>query len=482
MTAFISGGARSLPRGLSVRQSPILRRSLRIGLVVGMSLLTGCASYEPMEVDPFEEIRKLEQRSDRPIELLAPAAADPAWLPLKTAIDLGDGLELSEANALALAFSPGIRATRDEMKVAGAQLLRAGLLTNPELFLGPRISSGGGDLILPAGLSWELPLWGQREAEKSLARSRLTLAEARVAAAELSALEQVRTAFIRISTMSKTVAALEAQLAGSERILQWADALKQAGEIDGVTSYLARLERDDARADLETLRLKLASARRGLLETLGLLPGISLSIQLEPDPALMPPLPQASRKNMLLHPAVAGALNEYETAEAALHLAITSQYPAIRIGPEFESDKGEASLGAGVGIELPLFDQNQGGIAEAKQRREAAREKVSAALLKLSHDEASARSESRAKEAILEDYSAGALANALEAREALDLRLRAGQSNVLEVLAGLRSITRARVRGLKLKQDSTIARFRAAVAGAAVLNDPPGKDSEKEKK
>ena len=97
-------------------------------------------------------------------------------------------------------------------------------------------------------------------------------------------------------------------------------------------------------------------------------------------------------------------------------------------------------------------------------------------------DEASARSESRAKEAILQNYSAGALANALEAREALDLRLRAGQSNVLEVLAGLRSITRTRVRGLQLKQDSTIARFRAAVAGAAVLNDPSSNDSEKDKK
>ena len=175
MTAYISGGPMSLLRGFSVRQAPILRQSVRIGLVAGMSLLSGCVSYSPMEIDPFEEIRKLEQRSDRPLEVQASAPGGPAWLPIKTTIDLSDGLELSEANALALSFSPGIRATRNEMKVAGAQLIQAGLLTNPELFLGPRISSGGGDLILPAGLSWELPLWGQGEAEKSLARSRLTL-------------------------------------------------------------------------------------------------------------------------------------------------------------------------------------------------------------------------------------------------------------------------------------------------------------------
>ena len=116
MTAYISGGPMSLLRGFSVRQAPILRQSVRIGLVVGMSLLSGCVSYSPMEIDPFEEIRKLEQRSDRPLEVQASAPGGPAWLPIKTTIDLSDGLELSEANALALSFSPGIRATRNEIE------------------------------------------------------------------------------------------------------------------------------------------------------------------------------------------------------------------------------------------------------------------------------------------------------------------------------------------------------------------------------
>ena len=325
-------------------------------------------------------------------------------------------------------------------------------------------------------------MWGQREAEKNLAQRKLTLAEARAASVELHVLAEVRAAFIRISTLTKTSAALEAQLAGSERVLQWADALKQAGEIDAVTSYLAKLERDDARADLETLRVELESARRGLLETTGLLPDAEIPIQLDPEPASMPVLPQPDQRRMLLHPQIVSALSEHEAAEAALRLEIASQYPAIRIGPEFESDKGDASLGAGAGIELPLFDRNQGGVAEAEQRREATREKISNALLKLTHAEAKARAEFQAKETILRSYSAGAMASALEARRALDLRLQAGQSNVLEVLAGLRSITSARVRELRLKQETAIACFSAATAGAVVLDDPLSKDSEKEKK
>ena len=481
MTVQIHGGPVSFTRGLAAGHAPVLSRCARTGLVVGIALLSGCASYTPRPTGPFDALKELEQRAADSQALKVQAPGSQEWFPLKPDLDFTDGLDLPEANALALSFSPEVRTVRRAQNVTGAQILRAGLLGNPEIFLGPRISSTGGDLILPAGISWELPLWGQREAERELAQRKLTVSEARVAAAELRVLTEVRTAFIRIASLGKTVEALEAQLVGSERVLQWADALKQAGEIDGVTSYLAKLDRDEAKADLEGLRHELQSARRNLLKTIGLLPNAELSIQLEPDPAAMPELPALNREKMALHPRIASALNEYETAEASLKLEIASQYPAIRVGPEFENEKGDASIGLGAGVELPLFDRNRGGIAEAEQLREAARENLAAELLGLSHAEAQARAESRANEQILRDYRAGALTGALEARRSLDLRLQAGQSNVLEVLAGLRSLAGARRREFKLERASTIARFRAAVAGGAVLKVPAQKDSTKDK-
>ena len=136
-------------------------------------------------------------------------------------------------------------------------------------------------------------------------------------------------------------------------------------------------------------------------------------------------------------------------------------------------------MGAGVGVELPLFDRNRGGVAEAEQLREATRERLSNSLLRLSHAEAQARAEWRANERMLGDYRAGALKNAQGARESLELRLQAGQSNVLEVLAALRALTGARVHELELGRKSAIALLRAAVAGGTVLNDlarnDPGK-------
>ena len=139
-------------------------------------------------------------------------------------------------------------------------------------------------------------------------------------------------------------------------------------------------------------------------------------------------------------------------------------------------------MGAGVGIDLPLFDRNRGGIAEARQRREAARQRLDDSLLRLSHAAAQARAEWKANERILSDYRGGALKNSEAARKSLNLRLQAGQSNVLEVLAGLRALTGARVRELELERESAIARLQAAVAGGAVLNDPTPGNSGKEKR
>ncbi len=459
-----------------------LRCYARSVLVAALTLLSGCVSYTPQPVDPFHEIKQLEQRGAGSHELEVLPPGNPEWLPLQRSVDLTDGLDVPEANALALFYAPEIRAARRAERVSGAQLLRAGLLSNPELFLGPRISTKSDDVVFPAGISWELPLWGKRGAEKDLADRQLSAAQIRVLATELRVLTEVRSAFIRIAGLNQALEALEAQLGGSQRVVQWVTTLQQAGEVDAVTAFLAILEQDDVRAALTTKRLELESSTRELFETIGILPTAGLSLGLDPHPALLPDLPSLSRERLLLHPEIRTALSEYEAAEASLKLEVAKQYPTIRVGPEFEDDRGDATVGIGVGIELPLFDRNRGGIAAAEERREAARERLESSLLRLSHAEAQARAEWNANERMLSDYRAGALENAERARESLELRLQTGQSNVLEVLAALRALTRARVRELDLERESAIARLRAAVAGGAVLNDSTRNDSEMEKR
>ena len=82
---------------------------------------------------------------------------------------------------------------------------------------------------------------------------------------------------------------------------------------------------------------------------------------------------------------------EYEVVESRLRLEIIKQYPDLELGIGFEKDPGETSgeIELTIGFDLPIFDRNQQGIAEARGHREALREKYAAAavraLTKLEH-------------------------------------------------------------------------------------------------
>ncbi len=64
------------------------------------------------------------------------------------------------------------------------------------------------------------------------------------------------------------------------------------------------------------------------------------------------------------------ALAEYAAADAALRLEIARQYPDLHLTPGYEFDQGEHKFSIGPSLTLPLFDRNQGPIAEAKARRD----------------------------------------------------------------------------------------------------------------
>ncbi|MBS0656359.1 MAG: TolC family protein, partial [Verrucomicrobia bacterium] len=70
-------------------------------------------------------------------------------------------------------------------------------------------------------------------------------------------------------------------------------------------------------------------------------------------------------------------LAEYAASDSALKLEIAKQIPNLTLGPSYEWDQGTKKWKLGFTFELPIFNQNQGPIAEA----EAARKALSARFL-----------------------------------------------------------------------------------------------------
>jgi outer membrane protein TolC len=66
------------------------------------------------------------------------------------------------------------------------------------------------------------------------------------------------------------------------------------------------------------------------------------------------------------------ALAQYAAVEADLALEIAKQYPDINIGPGYTYEERNSFFTVGISSTIPIFNRNQGPIAEAEARRREA--------------------------------------------------------------------------------------------------------------
>src|SRR5881397_720255 len=69
---------------------------------------------------------------------------------------------------------------------------------------------------------------------------------------------------------------------------------------------------------------------------------------------------------------ILSALGDYAAAETELRLQIAKQYPDVHLSPGYQYDQGDNKWTLGIVLELPVLNQNQGPIAEARARRDEA--------------------------------------------------------------------------------------------------------------
>jgi len=414
-----------------------------------------------------------------------PAAATsvmPAELfPVSAVIALDDGLSLAEANALALFYAPTLVTARGDLELKGAELLRAGLLSNPELFLGPRLATSGGALIFPASLSLRIPLDDRRGAEKARAASEIEAARLLLLSKEAEVLISVRQRFTRIAGLQASMR-IRADLArASAEAFRGIEGLFRAGRADQVALGLASLDRDEAARDLRDAEAAVERSRIALLTFIGLLPDPALKIAA--DEALLVPVPVPDvqdHQRMLGHPHLRALEASYRAREFGLKSEVARQYPALSIGPDFESDDGDASIGVGLSISLPIFDSNSGAIAVAKVQRTIGRDAWRAALVDLASREALARMNLRSAAAHLEALTTRTLPAAAMAEKALAARLGIGQVTLVEALATRGAIARARLRRLELRQEVATRSLEALWYAGLLLAPPADTDPEEE--
>jgi outer membrane protein TolC len=345
-----------------------------------LASLGGCATYEPAPLDPAAMRAQWQgRRLDDP----ALAARLHPWLPAD-----GRGswppayYGRAELLLAALALNPDLAQARAHLAEASAAVRTAGARPNPTLGLALEryTQAQAGSAPWLWGLSTDFLLDGGLRR-----RLRVQLADQGVRGARLDYAEQlwsVRDA-VRDALAQRLIARRQEQLAA--RTVAAAEALEQAhrqrvalGEDEPQVALQAAQTLAQARNDHAAAVQHAAGAAAQLARAIGVpttaLQGLDLRWEGFDQPTAPPPaqIGALADRALLARADLERALVAYAGRETELRQQVHAQYPQLSLGPGYTYDHGIRKLTFNASLSLPVFNQNQGPIAEARARREAA--------------------------------------------------------------------------------------------------------------
>ncbi|WP_343820555.1 TolC family protein [Dyella marensis] len=350
-----------------------------LGAIV-LAALAGCAHYQARPIDPAATAAQWQARRLDDPALAARLAPAVAWPPAR----YGRG----ELLLAALVLNPDLAEARAHLAEADAAVRTAKAWPNPSVNLAleryAQDQAGSSPWLWGVSTNWLIDTAVRR-------RLRADLADAGVRGARIDYAEKVWEVRRTLRTAMADLLLGERQHALAEDAVVKAAALQAAqerrralGEAMPADVLQVALVLAQARDASATAAQRVADARARLARAVGVpvhaLDGVVLAWDgLESPPALSATqLDQLATQARLSRPDLERALVDYAARETELRQQVRMQYPQISIGPGYTYDHGVRKLQFNLGATLPLFDQNQGPIAEAEARREAAGRHVEA--------------------------------------------------------------------------------------------------------
>jgi outer membrane protein, heavy metal efflux system len=315
--------------------------------------LVGCASYQPLPIDPQTEAAAFESRS------LAPGP----W-------------RLSALENEAVHLHPDVAAATARLKAAEAAAISAGARPNPTFLASAQqnTSAEPGAKAWTDALGLDIPIEvaGKQDLRATRAAWLLRAAEQSQIEALWRIRSRAREAYLAAYPLDGPALG---RLSIQEELARETDRRLAAGMVSSGEALQARMAARQARLSAEDVTHRRDEGRRRLAAAIGV-PFHSLNGAVLPfDDLRADALPsldeihQAYANALQTRPDLLAMLAQYEATQTALQLEIARQYPDIAIGPGYTWDAGALKWSLGLAISLPLFDRNQGPIAEAQARR-----------------------------------------------------------------------------------------------------------------
>jgi len=317
--------------------------------------VAGCAHFEPKPLDA----------SGRAEALTGRRLAAKTWT-------------LRALTDEALANSAVLAVARAQYETASAALGTAAERPNPTIVLSPQIVTPYTSWIAGTygvDFDWTFETAGKRGRRMEVASAQSRAAAARVIEAHWKVRAAVRKALLELSAGERRMALLEEASKKQGEVVGAITERIKAGAASALETAQPRLLAAQLRLQGSDAAKSAALARAALAEALTMSTSALSGVRFSFAAFEGVPGPRASHwRAALTHRAdVLAALADYAAAEAALRLEIAKQYPDIHLNPGYQLDSGANKWALGIGLTLPILNQNKGPIGEAEaKRREAA--------------------------------------------------------------------------------------------------------------
>ena len=333
--------------------------------------------------------------NDQPTGITAPVAKPTFIAPSYGAYALpsgpdddgpADGLTLDQAIERLIKENLDLRGKSYEIPQAQADILNAGLRSNPIFYAdGQLIPYGrytkqrpGGQTQYDVNVSYPLDLSRKRQARTLYASRAKKVIEAQYQDAVRTAIDQLNVAYVNVLAARQTYRYASTAVDGLNKLYKVTKELYDKDQNTRADVYRVQAQLNSAEVGLLDAEEGSRKTKRDLGVLLNIAPDQSETMEVRGTiQDLMPPPPASEeliQMALALRPDVVAFRLGVQTAEANVKLQLANRYTDVYVlaQPYTLQDntpyglKSPVSWALGVTVPLPVYNRNQGGIARAK--------------------------------------------------------------------------------------------------------------------
>lgn len=386
--------------------------------------------------------------------------------------------QLTLSSALQRAFSANPRLTAAErgVGIATGRRLQAGAVPNPDLSfeldnaLGSGQYRGTRSAETTLQLSQLIELGGKREARIAAGDAGYDAARWERAAIRLEVATETAVAFVNVLSGQRRVQVFNAQVESIDRLTPLLQRRVETGASSPAEISRAQVAADFARADLGRAKTALSIARRELGALMGLatpnFTNVSGDLGRIGHPAPFQTVARAIDSN----PQLMRWTAIYAQRNAELLTARLKVVPDVQAGVGWRNyrDTGDNAVRLNLSVQLPLWNQNQGGILEAQEtlaKTDAERAANKIALMVLLGRAYDALTGSSQEVSLVRNSS---VPRSRQALEVIETGYAQGRFTLLEVLDAQATVAQA-----ALREVEALVTFHTALATIEGLSGSP---------